>query len=104
MIARRWQGRIRSRDEAAYVPYVERTGAVDAAGTDGNLGFQIHLQRHLDETTTIVFLSWWRDLAAVQAFAGVDYEKARYYPEDEGYLIEMNETVEHYEVAADHRQ
>lgn len=103
MIARRWVGRIRSKDEAAYVAYVEETGAAEVAEIDGNLGFQILLRRHPDETTTIEFLSWWRDLDAVRAFAGADYERARYYPEDEKYLLGMNETVEHYEVAADRR-
>jgi heme-degrading monooxygenase HmoA len=104
MIARRWVGRIRTADEGTYVPYVEKTGAQDAADTDGNLGFQIHLRRHADGTTTIVFLSWWRDLDAVRAFAGDDHERARLYAEDEGFLVGMDETVEHFEVVADHRR
>ncbi len=30
-------------------------------------------------------------------FAGEDYEKARYYPEDKEYLLEFEEAVNHYE-------
>ena len=37
---------------------------------------------------------------AIRAFAGEDLEKARYYPEDADYLLELEPTVTHYEVAA----
>ena len=30
-------------------------------------------------------------------FAGADFEKARYYPEDEKYLLKFEENVAHYE-------
>jgi heme-degrading monooxygenase HmoA len=103
MIVRKWQARIRTKDERAYIAYIDETGAADIGGTEGNLGFQILTRRHPDETTTIVMLSWWRDLDAIRRFAGEDYEKARYYAEDDRYLLEMNETVEHYVVAIDRR-
>jgi len=32
------------------------------------------------------------------AFAGPDPERARYYPEDKGFLLEFEPTVTHYEV------
>jgi hypothetical protein len=34
----------------------------------------------------------------VKAFAGEDYEKAKYYPEDERYLLEQDPHVLHFEV------
>ncbi|MEJ7842646.1 MAG: hypothetical protein WKF95_12830 [Rubrobacter sp.] len=37
----------------------------------------------------------------VQAFAGTDPEKARYYPDDERFLTDFESTVEHYEVVAE---
>jgi hypothetical protein len=49
-------------------------------------------------------LSWWRDIAAIKAFAGEDYEKSRYYAEDAKYLLEWNEEVEHFEVVVDRRR
>jgi heme-degrading monooxygenase HmoA len=103
MIVRKWQARIRTRDEPVYIAYIDETGAADIGETDGNLGYQILTRRHSDETTTIVMLSWWRDIDAIKRFAGEDYERARYYAEDEQYLLEKDETVEHYEVAIDRR-
>ena len=103
MIVRKWQGRIRTKDEPVYIAYIDETGAADIGETDGNLGYQILTRRHPDETTTIVMLSWWRDIDAVKGFAGEDYEQARYYAEDEQYLLEKDERVEHYEVAIDRR-
>ncbi len=47
-----------------------------------------------------VFLSLWESREAIRAFAGDDLEKARYYPEDEHFLLELEPTVTHYEVAA----
>jgi hypothetical protein len=40
----------------------------------------------------------WESVASIQAFAGEDIERARYYPEDMGYLLELEPTVTHYEV------
>jgi hypothetical protein len=34
----------------------------------------------------------------IKAFAGSNPERARYYPEDEGFLLEFEPSVEHYEV------
>jgi heme-degrading monooxygenase HmoA len=35
----------------------------------------------------------WNDIESIINFAGNDYEKARYYPEDKEYLLEFEETV-----------
>ena len=35
---------------------------------------------------------------AIKQFAGPDFEKARYYREDDEYLLERELTVDHYEV------
>jgi heme-degrading monooxygenase HmoA len=45
-------------------------------------------------------LSLWEDEAAIRAFAGEDVTRARYYHEDERYLLEFPERVEHFEVDA----
>ncbi|MEJ7679765.1 MAG: hypothetical protein WKG06_18300 [Segetibacter sp.] len=36
-------------------------------------------------------------MESIKKFAGNDYEKARYYPEDEKYLLEFEENVTHWE-------
>jgi hypothetical protein len=43
-------------------------------------------------------MSLWDSLEAIRAFAGDDVERARYYPEDASYLLELEPTVAHYEV------
>jgi hypothetical protein len=49
---------------------------------------------------TVMFLSLWESLEAIKRFAGDDYEKARYYPDDKNFLIELEPTVSHYEIPA----
>ena len=104
MIFRKWTGRIRTADSAAYVGYVEATGALHYTQTPGNLGYQILLRELGDGTSEISTISWWTDYDAVRAFAGEDYQRAAYYPEDDQYLVERPEFVEHHAVTVDHRE
>ena len=39
----------------------------------------------------------WKDIESVKAFAGDDYERAKYYPADQGVLLEFEEHVIHCE-------
>lgn len=98
IILRRWAGRIRTADAATYLAYVARTGAMDYAATPGNVGFQLASRDLGDGTTEVVTLSWWRSMEAIRLFAGEDVEIARYYPEDDRFLITRPERVEHHEV------
>jgi len=41
---------------------------------------------------------WHGVVPAIRAFAGDDIERARYYPEDRTFLLEMEPRVTHYEV------
>jgi hypothetical protein len=38
-------------------------------------------------------------MKAIRTFAGKDAEKARYYPEDNHYLLELEPKVKHYRIA-----
>ena len=101
MILREWSAPVRTADGAAYANYVASTGAGDYARVPGYLGHQILLREIGDGVSRITTLSWWTDLDAIRGFAGADPERARYYPEDEKYLLEFPETVEHHEVFSD---
>jgi hypothetical protein len=46
----------------------------------------------------VTALSWWRSMDAVRAFAGEDPEIARYYPDDDQYLVDRPRHVEHHRV------
>jgi heme-degrading monooxygenase HmoA len=100
MILRRWSSRIRTADEAAYVAYIEATGLKDYQSTPGNLGCQMLMRTLSDGTTEVTTLSWWDSMALITAFAGKDREAARYYPEDDRFLLEKPEQVEHHRVVA----
>jgi len=41
-------------------------------------------------------MSQWDSLQSIAAFAGDDIDRARYYPEDSRYLVELEPTVTHY--------
>jgi heme-degrading monooxygenase HmoA len=100
MILRRWRGVIRTAERDAYRDYIAATGGTDYTSTPGNLGFQM-LFRDLDDgTTEVTTLSWWESLDDVRGFAGADIRIARYYPEDDRYLLERPLHVEHHEIVA----
>ena len=98
MILRKWSARIQTAQADAHIAYVEETGATHYAATEGNLGYQILLRDLGDGTSEVSTVSWWSDFDAVRRFAGEDYSIARYYPEDDLYLLERPEFVEHHEV------
>jgi heme-degrading monooxygenase HmoA len=99
MIARIWRGWTRAEDEAAYVAYLEETGAPVSRGTPGNRGFYI-LHRAVGERAEFVTMSLWDSLEAVRGFAGDDVERAVFFPKDDRFLVERDLTVAHYEVEA----
>ena len=100
VIFRKWTGRIRSAHQEEYVDYIVGTGLDDYAKTPGNLGFEM-LLRDLDNgETEVSTLSWWTSMDAIRAFAGDNPELARYYPEDDKYLIHRPLHVEHHRVVA----
>lgn len=80
---------------------VRSSGVADYGTTPGNLGFQMLLRDLRDGTTEVVTLSWWTSIEAIKAFAGEDHERARYYPEDDRFLLEKPEVVEHSDVVID---
>ena len=46
-------------------------------------------------------INFWENIEVIKNFAGEDFEKAKYYPEDSKFLLEFEENVTHYEVFAD---
>ena len=82
----------------AYHRYLLPTGLADYGATPGNRG--VLALRHVGaEVAHFLLVTLWDDLGAVRAFAGDDVLRARYYPEDDDYLIEREPFVTQYEVA-----
>jgi heme-degrading monooxygenase HmoA len=96
IITRIWHGKIKSKDAETYLQYVIDTGVKEYLYTPGNLGVQI-LKRNEGEITHIWTVTRWDSIESIKKFAGEDYEKAKYYPEDKKYLIEFEPNVIHCE-------
>ncbi len=97
LIARHWHGAVPAAKGDAYAAYLRQTGVPDCRAIPGNRGVEV-LRRTVGSETHFVFVSFWDSMDAIRAFAGDDVERARYYPEDRDYLIELEPTVTHYEV------
>ena len=99
MILRRWTGRIRTADETEYAAYIAATGGEGYTSTPGNRGWQMVFRDLGDGTSEVSTLSWWTSLDVIQGFAGPNYERAVYYPEDDRFLLERPPNVDHFRVA-----
>lgn len=96
MIVRIWHGRTKTSDAERYRQYVIETGIPEYLSTPGNLGAQIW-QRQEGDITHIWTVSWWSNFESIRVFAGNNPEKAKYYEEDEKYLLEFEPDVMHCE-------
>ncbi len=97
MIARTWHGRVPVSKAEAFYEYLHRTGLTDLRTTAGNRGV-LTFQRTEGDVTHFLVTSLWESVDAIRRFAGDDYERARYYPEDDVFLLEREAFVIHQEV------
>jgi antibiotic biosynthesis monooxygenase (ABM) superfamily enzyme len=97
MIARVWRGWTAAHDADAYAEYLLETGMRAARATPGNVGASI-LRRVDGGRAEFVTVILFQTLDAVRGFAGPEIERAVFFPEDERFLVEREETVTHYEV------
>ena len=97
LIARVWHGVTEAVRAEEYAAYLERTGARDCRATPGNRGVYV-LRRIKQNRAEFTFISLWESVDAIRRFAGEDLEKARYYPEDRDFLLELEPFVDHYDV------
>jgi hypothetical protein len=100
VIARVWHGRIRAKDADEYVHYIEGTGLRDYRRCRGNRGALMFVRRDGGEAE-VYTISLWDSYDDIAQFAGADISKARYYPKDEQYLLELEETVRHFDAVGE---
>ena len=96
MITRVWHGRTSLENSGEYLSFLQGKGTQEYAETEGNISIKIWQRKEAD-CCHFFTVTEWADINAVKAFAGEDYEKAVYYPEDDGVLLEFEEKVMHYE-------
>ena len=99
MIVRIWHGVTAAAKSDEYLDYLKATGVPDYQATEGNRGVYV-LRRIEGERALFLTVSFWESMSAIEGFAGSELKRARYYPEDEGFLLDFEPTVEHYEVLA----
>lgn len=99
MIARIWHGKTKVEDYDTYTEFVKEIAIPDYSKTAGfiNLSF---LRNIKDNEGHFTLITYWENLEVIKNFAGEDFEKAKYYPEDDYFLLEFEENVEHFEVFA----
>ncbi len=103
MIARIWQGAVPAGKADAYFEYLEHTGLRDYRSTAGNRGVWV-LRRVEGDVAHFLLLAIWESMDAIRRFAGPEPSRARYYPEDDVFLVEKEPTVAHYQVLASTQQ
>ena len=99
MIARIWKGQTKLEHLEAYEAFMKKRAIPDYTQTEG---FEklIFLKRSDDQFAYFELITFWENLQVIKNFAGEDLKKAKYYPEDENFLIDFPEEVIHYEVFA----
>ncbi len=99
LIARVWHGVTPAAKADAYTEYLHRTGVRDYRATPGNRG--VYVLRRIDpqgDRAEFTLITLWESVEAIKRFAGAEYEKARYYPEDRDFLLEFEPFVAHHDV------
>ncbi len=98
MILRIWGGVVATDRAAEYADLVRRTGIAGYRETPGNVDAQVAVRDLGDGRSEVIILSWWTDLEEIRAFTGADAEAAKFYPEDDRFLVHRDPTAKHYEV------
>lgn len=96
MITRTWHGKTNLKNADRYLEFLLTEGTREYRETPGNISVRVW-KRKENEVCHFWTVTEWEDLSSIKAFAGEDYEKAKYYPFDEGMLLEFEEHVMHYE-------
>jgi heme-degrading monooxygenase HmoA len=101
MIGRIWHGWTTPANADAYEQLLKEEIFVGIQNRriTGYLGIQL-MRRDLGDEVEFVTVMWFDSLAAVQAFAGDDYEVAVVPPKARALLARFDERSQHYEVKA----
>src|ERR1700716_360881 len=96
MITRIWHGRTSLANADYYLQFLLNVGTREYLQAEGNLSVKIWQSK---EPNCCHFwtVTEWIDYEAIKGFAGEEYAKAKYYPQDYGILLEFEDKVLHYE-------
>jgi len=97
MIVRMWHGRVDSSKSDEYAEFMKQRAAPDYSSVDG-LQKLLFLRTDEKDVTHFLLVTYWDSMESVKKFAGEEPEKAKYYPEDDQFLLEKEELSALYEV------
>jgi heme-degrading monooxygenase HmoA len=100
LILRTWHGRTSIEDAAAYEAFMRTRAAPDYGSVPGLIR-AIFTRRDEADGAHFLLVTLWTDMQAVKIFAGADPARAKYYPEDDRYLLEKEERSLNHEIFHD---
>ncbi len=100
MIARIWHGKTSAKDYEAYTKFMQERAIPDYRNTIGFIKLSF-LRMIEGDIAHFKLITYWENMEVIKNFAGDDFTKAKYYPEDESFLLEFEDRVQHYEVFAE---
>ena len=99
MIARIWHGKTSVENFDSYTAFLKQVAIPDYQETEGFMSLSF-LRKIEGDEGHFTLITYWDNLEVIKNFAGQDFEKAKYYPEDDAFLLEFEEKVQHHEVFA----
>ena len=96
-IMRLWHGEVKIEKADEYEKFMLERAAPDYGSVDGLL--KLYFQRKNEEKNVhFLLVTIWDSIESVKKFAGDNPEIAKYYPEDDDYLLRKEKHVSMYEV------
>lgn len=103
MILRTWHGTTRIEDADAYEQFMRERAAPDYGSVQG-LRRAVFTRRDDENVAHFLLVTLWDDLDAVKRFAGDDPSQAKYYEEDDRFLLEKEQNSLNHKVFFDSDQ
>ena len=96
-IMRLWHGEVAIENADAYEKFMIERAAPDYSSIDGLLN--LSFQRKNEQTKShFLLVTIWDSMESIEKFAGAEPELAKYYPEDDHFLLAKEKYTSMYEV------
>jgi heme-degrading monooxygenase HmoA len=97
MVARTWHGSTAVEKADEYLEFLRTVGLSEYSSVEGSERAFV-LRRLEGDVAHFILLSFWTSIDAIKAYSGEDVGVPRYHPNDRNYLLELEQSVEHYVV------
>ncbi len=97
VVMRLWHGRVPVEKADEYEKFLIERAVPDYSSARGLLKIYF-TRRDEDKMAHFLLVTLWESMDAVKSFAGDNPELAKYYPEDDDFLLEKEKYVQHYRV------